>query len=91
MKDDSMIVTVGDLVAYLQKGFKPEDRLCFWEEGGAYMNCEHVTKCVLGDMMFKYVKHDKQRRIDQYGATQKENGEDFEWVGDDDVVVYWSK
>ena len=37
----------------------------------------HVTKSMLGDMMFKYVKDDKPRRIDLHGATQKENDEDF--------------
>ena len=43
---------------------------------------------MLGDMMFKYVKDDKIRRIEQHGASQKENDENFEWVGDDDVIVY---
>ena len=52
------------------------------------MNCEHVLKSMLGDMMFKYVKDDKIRRIEQHGASQKENDENFEWVGDDDVIVY---
>ena len=88
MSDDSVVATVGDLIAHLQRNFRPEDKLCFWDEGGAYMNCEHVTKSMLGDMMFKYVKDDKQRRIDRHGATQKENDEDFEWVGDEDVIVY---
>ena len=88
MSEDSAIATVGDLIAHLQRNFRPEDKLCFWDEGGAYMNCKHVTKSMLGDMMFKYVKDDKQRRIKQHGATQKGNDEDFEWVGDDDVIVY---
>ena len=88
MDEDFLIATVGDLIAHLQRNFRPEDKLCFWDEGGAYMNCEHVTKRMLGDMMFKYVKDDKQRRISQHGATQKENDEDFEWVGDEDVIVY---
>ena len=88
MKDDSIIATVGDLVAHLQKNFRSEDKLCFWYEGGAYINCEHVLKSMLGDMMFKYVKDDKSRRIEQHGASQKENDENFEWVGDDDVIVY---
>ena len=48
MKDDSMIVTGGDLVVHLQKSFSPEDRLCLWDEGGAYMNCYHVLKSMLG-------------------------------------------
>ena len=88
MKDDSTIATVGDLVAHLQKNFKPEDRLCFWYEGGAYMNCEHVLKSMLGVMMFKYVKDDKVRRTEQHGTSPEENAEDFEYVGDDDVIVY---
>ena len=62
METDSIIATVGDLVAHFQKNFKPEDRLCFRYEGGAYMNCEHVLKSMLGDTMFKYVKDDKVRR-----------------------------
>jgi len=88
MGEDDVIATVGDLIAHLQRNFRPEDKLCFWDEGGAYMNCEHVTKDMLGDRMFKYVKDDKQRRIAQCGSTPKQNAEDFEWVGDDDVIVY---
>jgi len=86
--EESVIATVGDLIAHLKKNFRPDDKLCFWDEGGAYMNCEHVTKNMLGDMMFKYVKEDKRRRIKQCGATSEQNAEDFEWVGDDDVIVY---
>jgi len=88
MREKDFIATVGDLIAHLQRNFRPEDKLCFWDEGGAYMNCEHVTKNMLGDMMFKYVKDDKQRRLDQHRATSKENDEDFEWVGDNDVIVH---
>ena len=46
-----------------------------------------VTKNMLGDMMFKYVKDDTRRRIEQCGATDESNAEDFEFVGDDDVIV----
>ena len=88
MSEDPVIATVGDLIAHLQRNFRPEDKLCFWDEGGAYMNCEHVTKSMLGGMRVKYVKDDKQRRVDQHGATPQENAEDFEWVGNDDVIVY---
>ena len=88
MEEDSIIATVGDLVSHLQRNFRPEDKLCFWDEGGAYMNCEYVTKNMLGDMMFKYVKDDKRRRIERCGATDESNAEDFEFVGDDDVIVY---
>ena len=35
MDEDSIIATVGDLIAHLQLSFRPEDKLCFWDEGGA--------------------------------------------------------
>ena len=88
MEGTSAIATVGDLIAHLQKNFKSEDRLCFWYEGGAYMNCEHVLKSMLGDMMFKYVKDDKIRRTEQHGTSSEDNDEDFEYVSDNDVIVY---
>ena len=88
MKEDSIIATVGDLMDHLQKNFKPEDKLCFWYEGGAYINCEHVLKSMLGDMMFKYVKDDKIRRIEQHGASPDGVADDYEYVEDNDVVVY---
>ena len=52
------------------------------------MNCEHVLKSMLGDMMFKYVKDDKVRRSEQHGTSPEENDEDFEYVSDNDVIVY---
>ena len=88
MKGDDGVATVGDLIAHLQRNFKPEERLCFWDEGGAYMNCEHVTKDMLGKMMFKSVRDEKQRRIRQYGDKPETIKEDFEFVGDGDVIVY---
>ena len=77
-----------DNVRHLTKNFKPEDKLCFWYEGGAYINCEHVLKSMLGDMMFKYVKDDKIRRIEQHGASPDGVADDYEYVEDNDVVVY---
>ena len=88
MDGNSAIATVSDLIAHLQKNFRPEDRLCFWYEGSVYMNCEHVLKSMLGDMMFKYVKDDKVRRTAKHGASPEENAEDFEYVSDNDVIVY---
>jgi hypothetical protein len=43
---------------------------------------------MLGDMMFKYVKDDKIRRIEQHGASPEDVAEDYEYVEDNDVVVY---
>ena len=33
-------VTVGDLIDHL-KIFDPNQRLCFWDEGGAHIECVH--------------------------------------------------
>ena len=35
MSEDSVIATVGDLITHLQRNFRPEDKLCFWDDGGA--------------------------------------------------------
>lgn len=40
MDEDSVIATVGDLIAHLQRNFRPEDKLCFWDEGG----CVHELR-----------------------------------------------
>ena len=37
-----LTATVGDLIKHLQDNFKPTDKLCFWDEGGAHMECVHV-------------------------------------------------
>ena len=85
---ESHTATVGDLIKHLQEHFKPSDKLCFWYEGGAYMNCEHLPKSDLGDLMFKYVKDDKKRRIEDNGDTQEQVDKDFEFVSDNDVIIY---
>ena len=81
--------TVGDLIEHLQTNFKPTDKLCFWDEGGAHMECVHVPDDWLEkQMMFKYVKDDKDRRMALYEDSKKKVDEDFEFVSDNDVIIY---
>lgn len=85
--NEEHIATVGDLIEHLQK-FDKNAKLCFWEEGGAYMNCVHVHKSMLGDMMFKTVADDKVRRKKSFNDTDEQLAEDFEFVDDADLIVY---
>lgn len=81
--------TVGDLIKHLQDNFKPTDKLCFWDEGGAHMECVHVPDDWLEkQMMFKYVKDDKDRRMALWKDSKKKVDEDFEFVSDNDVIIY---
>ena len=81
--------TVGDLIKHLQDNFKQTDKLCFWDEGGAHMECVHVpVDWFEKQMMFKYVKDDKDRRMALYKDSKKKVDEDFEFVSDNDVIIY---
>ena len=79
------ILTVKKLIEHLQTNFKPDDKLCFWYEGGAYMNCEHVLKEQLGDTMFIYVSQDKERSKKLY--PKDDIYEDCHWIKDNDVII----
>ena len=81
--------TVGDLIEHLQTNFKPTDKLCFWDEAGAHMECVHVPDDWLEkQMMFKYVKDDKDRRMALWKDSKEKVDEDFEFVSDNDVIIY---
>ena len=81
--------TVGDLIKHLQDNFKPTDKLCFWDEGGAHMECVHVpVDWFEKQIMFKYVKDDKDRRVALYKNSNKKVDEDFEFVSDNDIIIY---
>lgn len=81
--------TVGDLIKHLQDNFKPTDKLCFWDEGGAHMECVHVpVDCFEKQIMFEYVKDDKARRMALYKNSKKKVDEEFEFVSDNDVIIY---
>jgi hypothetical protein len=81
-------LTVKKLIEHLQTNFKPTDKLCFWYEGGAYMNCEHALEDMLGDMMFTYVKDDKKRMMERFKRTKAELDDDYRNVSDDDVIIH---
>ena len=81
--------TVGDLIKHLQDNFKPTDKLCFWDDCGAHIECVHVpVDWFEKQMMFKYVKDDKDRRMALYKDSKKKVDEDFEFVSDNDVIIY---
>lgn len=82
-------LTVKELIEHLQTNFNPDDKLCFWYEGGAYMNCENVPKDFLKEKrMFVYVKDDKERRMKDYNDSKEKVDEDYEFVDDNDVLIY---
>ena len=91
------IATVRDLIEHLQKNFKPDDLLCFIDEGGAWCELVHVPKSFIGDQMrmFNYVKDKRQHELDNlrcakdYEAQMKKIiVENYKNVKDDGVVIY---
>jgi hypothetical protein len=82
------ILTVKKLIEHLQTNFKPDDKLCFWYEGGAYMNCEPVLESMLGDNMFIRVKDDKDRMKNRFNMTDDELADDYKNVEDDYVLMF---
>ena len=91
------IATVKDLIEHLQTNFKSDDLLCFFDEGGAWCELEHVPKSFIGDQewMFNYVKDKRQHELDNlrcakdYEAQMKKIiVENYKNVKDDGVVIY---
>ena len=91
------IATVRDLIEHLQKNFKPDDLLCFFDEGGAWCELEHVLKSFIGDQMwmFNYVKDKRQYELDNKICAkaveehmEKIITENYRLVEDNGVVIY---
>ena len=91
------IATVRDLIEHLQKNFKPDDLLCFFDEGGAWCELEHVPKSFIGDQMwmFNYVKDKCQYELDNKICAkaveehmEKIITENYRLVEDNGVVIY---
>ena len=80
---DKKTATVGDVIRHLKKNFKPTDKLCFWDEGGAHMECISIPRDYIGKVMFRYIK-DKKKKFENV----KEAESFYEFVNDDDVLVY---
>ena len=80
---DKHIATVGDLIKYLQNNCNPDDKLCMFYEGGAYINLERVPKDFLGERLFTYVKDFKKK------TENDKLGEDlYDYVKDNDLIIY---
>ena len=91
------IATVRDLIEHLQKNFKPDDLLCFFDEGGAWCELVHVPKSFIGDQMwmFNYVKDKRQHELDNKICAkaveehmEKIITENYRLVEDNGVVIY---
>jgi len=80
-KEDNLIATVGDLIKYLQDNCKPEDKLCMFYEGGAYINLERIPKTCIGNKLFIYVKNFKKINKDLEDDL-------YSYVKDNDLIVY---
>ena len=71
--------------------------LCFFDEGGAWCELEHVPKSFIGDQrwMFNYVKDKRQHELDNPGCAKavEENmekiiTENYRLVEDNGVVIF---
>lgn len=91
------IATVRDLIEHLQKNFKPDDMLCFFDEGGAWCELVHVPKSFIGDqkLMFNYVKDKRQHELDNKICAkaveehmEKIIIENYRLVEDNGVVIF---
>ena len=81
------ILTVKKLIDHLQTNFNPDDKLCFWYEGGAYMNCEHVLESMLGNKMFIKIKDDKEQMRTKFKLIDAEIDDEYKNVNDEDVLI----
>ena len=91
------IATVRDLIEHLQKNFKPDDLLCFFDEGGAWIELEHVPKNFIGDKrwMFNYVKDKRQHELDNPCCAKEDEEcmkkiivDNYKSVEDNGVVIF---
>lgn len=93
----SEIATVKDLIEHLQKNFKSSDLLCFFDEGGAWIELEHVPKNFIGNKrwMFNYVADKRKYELENPGCAKdyeehmkKVIADSYKSVEDNGVVVY---
>ena len=93
----SEIATVADLIEHLQKNFKSSDLLCFFDEGGAWIELEHVPKNFIGNKrwMFNYVADKRKYELENPDCAKdyeehmkKVIADNYKSVEDNGVVVY---
>lgn len=91
------IATVADLIEYLQNNFKQDDLFCFFDEGGAWIELEHVPKSFIGDprWMFNYVKAKRQHELDNLCCAKEDEEymrkvivDNYKSVDDNGVVIF---
>lgn len=97
MQKDKEIVKVKDLIQYLKDNFQPSDFLCFFDEGGAWVELEHVHKSFIGDRrwMFNRVKDCRDYQLENlslesadYQYLKDLTIDSFKDVDEDAVVVF---
>lgn len=83
-------VTVKDLIEYLEKNFKSSDKLCFFDEGGAWCALVNIPEYLIGDWMFTYVKDKKEQDTEYYRQEDAEYiiSHNFRNVTENDMVIY---
>ena len=93
----SEIATVKDLIEHLQKNFKSSDLFCFFDEGGAWIELEHVPKNFIGNKrwMFNYVADKRKYELENPDCAKdyeehmkKVIADNYKSVEDNGVVVY---
>ena len=91
------IATVADLIEHLQKNFKSDDLLCFFDEGGAWIELEHVPKDFIGNKrwMFNYVADKRKYELENTCCRKEDEdhikkviADSYKSVEDNGVVVY---
>ena len=82
------ILTVKELINYLETKFNPDAKMCRWYERGAYMQCEPVMKSDVGDHMFITVKDDKNIMKNRFKMTDEELSNEYASVDDDFVLIF---
>lgn len=74
------IVTVEDLIKHLSK-FDPKSKLCFWDDGGTYMNIEYATKSFFDKYMFRCIKDIKK-------DTSYQEDEEYDKVEENSILIF---
>jgi len=91
----SKIATVQYLIEFLKENFSPDDKLCFFDEGGAWCELVHAPNDMFGDMFFKYVKDKKSEEL-RHLSCRKEDEEhlkqmtvdSYKQVEENGVVIF---
>ena len=95
--DEDGAVTVKDLTEFLEKNFKRDDKLLFYDSGGAWIELVDLTKSFVGvsRWMFNYVKDKRQFELDNLNCRKNDVdsmrsviADIYKSVDDDSVVIF---